>query len=44
MSGSGNISPTVDQQDAILLLDGHAVATDLAETAQEDDANGVSHR
>ena len=44
MSGSGNISPTVDQQHPILLLDGHAVAADLAETAEEDDPNRISHQ
>ena len=44
MSGSGNISPTVDQQHAVLLLDRHAVAADLTETAEEDDANRISHQ
>ena len=42
--GVGEHQPAVDQQHLALLLDGHAVAADLTETAEEDDANGISHQ
>ena len=37
MSASGNISPQSISRSLVVLLDGHAVAADLPETAEEDD-------
>ena len=41
--GVGEHEAAVDEKDLALLLDGHAVAADLTETAEEDDAYGSSH-
>ena len=39
MSASGNISPQSMSEQAAVLLEHHAVAADLAETAEERDAD-----
>ena len=41
--GIGKHETTVNEQQAIVLLDDHAVSADLAETAQEDNANWRCH-
>ena len=45
--GAGEHQPAVDEQDPAVvagaLLDGHAVATDLPQAAEEDEADGLSH-
>ena len=43
MSASGNMRPTVEEHDAPVDLDAGAVASDLAEPAEEDDADRISH-
>jgi hypothetical protein len=43
--GIGEHQPDIDQQHPTLLLDRHAVAADLAETAEEDDPDRrAAHR
>ena len=44
MSGSGNISPQSISRIRPSLLDRHAVAADLAEPAEEDHPNRISHQ
>jgi hypothetical protein len=39
----GEHEPAVDKQQAIVLLNHHAVSTDLAETSEENDANWRCH-
>jgi hypothetical protein len=41
--GIGEHESAVNEQQAIVLLDDHAVSADLAETAQEDNANWRCH-
>jgi hypothetical protein len=41
--GIGKHESTVNKQQAIVLLDHHAVSTDLAETSEENNANWRCH-
>ena len=41
--GVGEHEPAVDEQQLVVLLEHHAVASDLAETAEEVDANRCCH-
>jgi hypothetical protein len=40
----GKHQPAVDQQQLVVLLDHHAVATDLPQTTEEDHANRIRHQ
>jgi hypothetical protein len=42
--GIGEHQSAVNEQQAIVLLDDHAVSADLAETTQEDNANWRCHQ
>ena len=42
--GIGKHEPTVDEEQPVVVFDDHAIATDLAETAEEDDSDVFGHQ